>query len=177
MRPGYEYALHDDARHPGRAGHAGRAPGPWTWAAPSAPVGGCAWAMAWPRSGTLVSLLDKVRSPFNVNRWPSAGGAGGLEPSHRDSAPRWQPPQYAGEALRHELLASAAPGGPLQAHHPRWPISFLDIRRPNSPVTEVLLRRGASSVLVEPGFRAFPARVHRHREEHARLSARPSEGW
>ena len=63
------------------------------------------------------------------------------------------------EALRHELQALAAPGGPLQGLRIAPSVAnflFLDIGRPNGPVTEALLRRG---VIIkpwkEPGFEHF----------------------
>jgi len=156
----YEYALHDED-YPEVLPMLERRQGPWivlrtfskAWGLAGLRVG---YGMA--DSAALVGLLDKVRSPFNVNL-----------AAQRAALAAWSDPTHmrAGvaatvalrEALRHELLALAAPGGPLQGLRIAPSVAnflFLDIDRPNGPVTEALLRRG---VIIkpwkEPGFEHF----------------------
>ena len=124
-----------------------------------------AWGLAGLRVGygmadsaELVSLMDKVRSPFNVNM-----------AAQRAALAAWNDPAHmrAGvaatvalrEQLRRQLLELAEPGQPLQGLRIAPSVAnflFLDIGRNNAPVTEALLRQG---VIIkpwkEPGYEHF----------------------
>lgn len=156
----YEYALHDD-NYPDVLAMLMDRTGPWivlrtfskAWGLAGLRVG---YGMA--DSAELVSLMDKVRSPFNVNM-----------AAQRAALAAWNDPTHmrAGvattvalrEQLRRQLLALAAPGQPLQGLRIAPSVAnflFLDIGRNNAPVTEALLRQG---VIIkpwkEPGFEHF----------------------
>ena len=156
----YEYALHDDNYPDVLAMLMDRA-GPWivlrtfskAWGLAGLRVG---YGMA--DSAELVSLMDKVRSPFNVNM-----------AAQRAALAAWNDPAHmrAGvaatvalrEQLRRQLLELAEPGQPLQGLRIAPSVAnflFLDIGRNNAPVTEALLRQG---VIIkpwkEPGYEHF----------------------
>ena len=156
----YEYALHDDNYPDVLAMLMDRA-GPWivlrtfskAWGLAGLRVG---YGMA--DSAELVSLMDKVRSPFNVNM-----------AAQRAALAAWNDPAHmrAGvaatvalrEQLRRQLLELAEPGQPLQGLRIAPSVAnflFLDIGRNNAPVSEALLRQG---VIIkpwkEPGYEHF----------------------
>ena len=124
-----------------------------------------AWGLAGLRVGygiadnaELVALMDKVRSPFNVNQAAQrAALAAWNDPTHMRSGVAATVALR--EALRQQLTALAAPDQPLRGLRIAPSVAnflFLDIGRPNDPVTEALLRQG---VIIkpwkEPGFEHF----------------------
>ncbi|MFG5776579.1 histidinol-phosphate transaminase [Comamonas sp. J-3] len=156
----YEYALHDDNYPDVLAMLMDRA-GPWivlrtfskAWGLAGLRVG---YGMA--DSAELVSLMDKVRSPFNVNMAAQrAALAAWSDPTHMRAGVATTVALR--EQLRRQLLALAAPGQPLQGLRIAPSVAnflFLDIGRNNAPVAEALLRQG---VIIkpwkEPGFEHF----------------------
>lgn len=156
----YEYALHDED-YPDVLTMLAARQGPWivlrtfskAWGLAGLRVG---YGMA--DSAAFASLLDKVRSPFNVNLAAQrAALAAWSDPTHMRAGVATTVALR--EALRHALQALAAPGGPLRGLRIAPSVAnflFLDIGRPNGPVTEALLRQG---VIVkpwkEPGFEHF----------------------
>lgn len=156
----YEYALHDDD-YPDVLAMLEARVGPWivlrtfskAWGLAGLRVG---YGMA--DSAELVGLMDKVRSPFNVNMAAQrAALAAWSDPAHMRSGVATTVALR--EDLRRQLLALAGPGRPLQGLRIAPSVAnflFLDLGRPNAPVTEALLRQG---VIVkpwkEPGFENF----------------------
>ncbi|MEG0139257.1 MAG: histidinol-phosphate transaminase [Comamonas sp.] len=156
----YEYALHDEHYPDVLAMLATRA-GPWIVLRTFSK----AWGLAGLRVGygmadnaELVALIDKVRSPFNVNQAAQrAALAAWNDPTHMRSGAAATVALR--EALRQQLTALAAPNQPLRGLRIAPSVAnflFLDIGRPNGPVTEALLRQG---VIIkpwkEPGFEHF----------------------
>ena len=156
----YEYALHDDD-YPDVLAMLDARVGPWIVLRTFSK----AWGLAGLRVGygmvdsaELVSLMDKVRSPFNVNMAAQrAALAAWNDPAHMRSGVATTVALR--EDLRRQLLALAGPGQPLQGLRIAPSVAnflFLDLGRPNAPVTEALLRQG---VIVkpwkEPGFENF----------------------
>lgn len=156
----YEYALHDD-NYPDVLAMLQARTGPWivlrtfskAWGLAGLRVG---YGMA--DSAAFVALMDKVRSPFNVNMAAQrAALAAWNDPTHMRSGVATTVTLR--EALRHQLTALASPGQPLQGLRIAPSVAnflFLDIGRPNGPVTEELLKQG---VIIkpwkEPGFERF----------------------
>ena len=156
----YEYALHDD-NYPDVLAMLQARTGPWivlrtfskAWGLAGLRVG---YGMA--DSAELVALLDKVRSPFNVNMTAQrAALAAWSDTTHMRSSVACTVALR--EKLRRELTELSAAGQPLQGLRIAPSVAnflFLDIGRPNGPVTEALLKQG---VIIkpwkEPGFEHF----------------------
>ena len=156
----YEYALHDD-NYPDVLAMLQARTGPWivlrtfskAWGLAGLRVG---YGMA--DSAELVALLDKVRSPFNVNMTAQrAALAAWNDATHMRSSVACTVALR--EKLRRELTELSAAGQPLQGLRIAPSVAnflFLDIGRPNGPVTEALLKQG---VIIkpwkEPGFEHF----------------------
>ena len=156
----YEYALHDD-NYPDVMAMLAARKGPWivlrtfskAWGLAGLRVG---YGMA--DSAELVDLLNKVRSPFNVNMAAQrAALAAWNDPSHMRSGVAMTVALR--EKLRQQLLDLAAPGQPLQGLRIAPSVAnflFLDIGRPNGPVNEALLKQG---IIIKPwkeaGFEHF----------------------
>ena len=156
----YEYALHDD-NYPDVMAMLAARKGPWIVLRTFSK----AWGLAGLRVGygmadgpELIDLLNKVRSPFNVNMAAQrAALAAWNDPSHMRSGVAMTVALR--EKLRQQLLDLAAPGQPLQGLRIAPSVAnflFLDIGRPNGPVTEALLKQG---VIIKPwkeaGFEHF----------------------
>ncbi|MFO6420532.1 aminotransferase class I/II-fold pyridoxal phosphate-dependent enzyme [Hylemonella sp. W303a] len=124
-----------------------------------------AWGLAGLRVGYgvardagLVALLDKVRSPFNVNHVAQCAALAAWNDSVHMQASVARTVQLR-EALAARLRARAQPGQPghpfagLRIAPSAANFLFLDLGRPSAPVAEALLARG---VIVkpwkEPGF-------------------------
>lgn len=119
-----------------------------------------AWGLAGLRVGygvasdaALVQLLDRVRTPFNVNQAAQAAAlAAWGDESFTAHAVR-ETVQYR-EALAAQLRALALPG--LRIAPSAANFLFIDLGRPNGPVNEALLARG---IIVKPwkeaGFETF----------------------
>lgn len=156
----YEYALHDDD-YPDVLAMLAQRQGPWivlrtfskAWGLAGLRVG---YGMA--DSAAFIALMDKVRSPFNVNMVAQrAALAAWGDSTHMRSGVATTVALR--EELRRQLLALAAPGQPLQGLRIAPSVAnflFLDLGRPNAPVTEALLRQG---ILIKPwkeaGFEHF----------------------
>ena len=156
----YEYALHDD-NYPDVMAMLAARKGPWivlrtfskAWGLAGLRVG---YGMA--DSAELIDLLNKVRSPFNVNMAAQrAALAAWNDPSHMRSGVAMTVALR--EKLRQQLLDLAAPGQPLQGLRIAPSVAnflFLDIGRPNGPVNEALLKQG---IIIKPwkeaGFEHF----------------------
>lgn len=121
-----------------------------------------AWGLAGLRVGygvaseaALVALLDKVRSPFNVNHAAqSAALAAWNDPSHMQASVART--VQLREALAARLRTLAQPGQPLAGLRIAPSAAnflFLDLGRPSAPVAESLLARGViAKPWKEPGF-------------------------
>lgn len=156
----YEYALHDDD-YPDVLAMLAQRQGPWivlrtfskAWGLAGLRVG---YGMA--DSAAFVALMDKVRSPFNVNMAAQrAALAAWSDPTHMRSGVASTVALR--EDLRRQLLALAEPGQPLQGLRIAPSVAnflFLDLGRPNGPVTEALLKQG---IIIKPwkeaGFEHF----------------------
>lgn len=156
----YEYALHDDD-YPDVLAMLAQRQGPWivlrtfskAWGLAGLRVG---YGMA--DSAAFVALMDKVRSPFNVNMAAQrAALAAWSDPTHMRSGVASTVALR--EDLRRQLLALAEPGQPLQGVRIAPSVAnflFLDLGRPNGPVTEALLKQG---IIIKPwkesGFEHF----------------------
>lgn len=156
----YEYALHDDD-YPDVLAMLEQRQGPWivlrtfskAWGLAGLRVG---YGMA--DSAAFVALMDKVRSPFNVNMAAQrAALAAWSDPTHMRSGVASTVALR--EDLRRQLLALAEPGQPLQGLRIAPSVAnflFLDLGRPNGPVTEALLKQG---IIIKPwkeaGFEHF----------------------
>ena len=156
----YEYALHDD-NYPDVMAMLAARKGPWivlrtfskAWGLAGLRVG---YGMA--DSAEFIDLLNKVRSPFNVNMAAQrAALAAWNDPTHMRSGVAMTVALR--EKLRQQLLDLATPGQPLQGLRIAPSVAnflFLDIGRPNGPVTEALLKQG---VIIKPwkeaGFEHF----------------------
>lgn len=170
----YEYALHDDD-YPDVLAMLTEREGPWivlrtfskAWGLAGLRVG---YGMAG--SAAFVALMDKVRSPFNVNMAAQrAALAAWGDPSHMRASVATTVALR--QALTRQLLDLAAPGQPLQGLRiapSATNFLFLDIGRPNAPVTEALLKQG---VIVkpwkEPGFEHFLRVSIGNEQDNARL--------
>jgi len=156
----YEYALHDE-NYPEVLALLAARKGPWIVLRTFSK----AWGLAGLRVGygmadstDFVNLLNKVRSPFNVNMVAQrAALAAWSDPAHMRNCVANTVALR--EALRRELLTLAMPGGPLHGLRIAPSVAnflFLDIGRPSSLVAEALLRQG---VIIkpwkEPGFEHF----------------------
>ncbi len=116
-----------------------------------------AWGLAGLRVGygiasdaRLVQLLDRVRTPFNVNQAAQlAALAAWGDPDHMERSVAETRRQR--EAMRSRLAAFDVRIAPSAAN-----FLFIDLKRPNEPVNELLLARG---IIVkpwkEPGFEHF----------------------
>ena len=156
----YEYALHAPG-YPDVMALLAERQGPWivlrtfskAWGLAGLRVG---YGMA--DSAELIGLIDKVRSPFNVNvAAQRAALAAWSDPAHMQAGVA-QTVQLR-EALAQQLRALAAPGQPLAGLRIAPSVAnflFLDMGRPNGPLNESLLAQG---VIVkpwkEPGFEQF----------------------
>lgn len=156
----YEYALHDDD-YPDVLAMLAQRQGPWivlrtfskAWGLAGLRVG---YGMA--DSAAFVALMDKVRSPFNVNMAAQrAALAAWSDPTHMRSGVASTVALR--EDLRRQLLALAEPGQPLQGLRIAPSVAnflFLELGRPNGPVTEALLKQG---IIIKPwkeaGFEHF----------------------
>lgn len=156
----YEYALHDDD-YPDVLAMLAQRQGPWivlrtfskAWGLAGLRVG---YGMA--DSAAFVALMDKVRSPFNVNMAAQrAALAAWSDPTHMRSGVASTVALR--EDLRRQLLALAEPGQPLHGLRIAPSVAnflFLDLGRPNGPVTEALLKQG---IIIKPwkeaGFEHF----------------------
>lgn len=156
----YEYALHDDD-YPDVLAMLAQRQGPWivlrtfskAWGLAGLRVG---YGMA--DSAAFVALMDKVRSPFNVNMAAQrAALAAWSDPTHMRSGVASTVALR--EDLRRQLLALAEPGQPLQGLRIAPSVAnflFLDLGRPNGPVAEALLKQG---IIIKPwkesGFEHF----------------------
>lgn len=119
-----------------------------------------AWGLAGLRVGygiasdaALVQLLDRVRTPFNVNQAAQAAAlaAWGDEPFMAHAVA--QTVQYR-ESLVAQLRALALPGMRIAPSAANF--LFIDLGRPNGPVNEALLARGIiAKPWKEPGFETF----------------------
>lgn len=156
----YEYALHDDD-YPDVLAMLAQRQGPWivlrtfskAWGLAGLRVG---YGMA--DSAAFVALMDKVRSPFNVNMAAQrAALAAWSDPTHMRSGVASTVALR--EDLRRQLLALAESGQPLHGLRIAPSVAnflFLDLGRPNGPVTEALLKQG---IIIKPwkeaGFEHF----------------------
>ena len=124
-----------------------------------------AWGLAGLRVGyaiaselELAALLDKVRSPFNVNLAAQRAALAALsDAGHMEHAVART--VQLREALAAQLAALAAPGQPLQGLRLAPSAAnflFMDIGRASAPVAQALLERG---VIIkpwkDPGFEHF----------------------
>lgn len=156
----YEYALHDDD-YPDVLAMLAQHQGPWIVLRTFSK----AWGLAGLRVGygmasdaQLVDLLNKVRSPFNVNLAAQrAALAAWSDPAHMRSSVAATVALR--EKLRQQLRALAAPGQALQGMRIAPSVAnflFLDLGRASGPVAEALLKQG---VIIkpwkEPGFEHF----------------------
>jgi histidinol-phosphate aminotransferase len=107
-----------------------------------------AWGLAGLRVGygiasdeKLVQMLDRVRTPFNVNlAAQTAALAAWSDPAHMEMSVRETVAQR--DALAAQLRALGVVMAPSAGN-----FLFLNLQRPNGPVTEALLARG---VIVKP---------------------------
>jgi histidinol-phosphate aminotransferase len=116
-----------------------------------------AWGLAGLRVGygiasdkKLVEMLDRVRTPFNVNlAAQTAALAAWAHPAHMEHSVRQTVALR--DALAQQLRALGVTMAPSAAN-----FLFLDLKRPNGPVAEALLTRG---VIVKPwkeaGYETF----------------------
>lgn len=116
-----------------------------------------AWGLAGLRVGygiasneKLVQMLDRVRTPFNVNlAAQTAALAAWGDPAHMEMSVRETVAQR--DALAAQLRALGVVMAPSAGN-----FLFLNLQRPNGPVAEALLARG---VIVkpwkEPGYEHF----------------------
>lgn len=122
-----------------------------------------AWGLAGLRVGygiasdeALVQLLDRVRTPFNVNLAAQAAAlaAWGDEAFMAQAVARTVQQREVLAAQLRALAASVLPG--LRVAPSAANFLFVDLARPNGPVNEALLARG---IIVkpwkEPGFETF----------------------
>lgn len=119
-----------------------------------------AWGLAGLRVGygiasdaALVQLLDRVRTPFNVNQAAQAAAlaAWGDEPFMAHAVR--ETVRYR-ETLVAQLRALALPGMRIAPSAANF--LFIDLGRPNGPVNEGLLARGIiAKPWKEPGFETF----------------------
>ena len=116
-----------------------------------------AWGLAGLRvgygiasDGKLVQMLDRVRTPFNVNLAAQTAALAA-----------WNDPAYMEKCVRDTVMQRDALAAELRAVGVRMAPSaanflFLDVQRPNGPVTEALLQRG---IIVKPwkevGYQSF----------------------
>ncbi|MGO4396019.1 histidinol-phosphate transaminase [Variovorax sp. M-6] len=119
-----------------------------------------AWGLAGLRVGygiasdaALVQLLDRVRTPFNVNQAAQAAAlaAWGDEPFMAHAVR--ETVRYR-DTLVAQLHALALPGMRIAPSAANF--LFIDLGRPNGPVNEALLARGIiAKPWKEPGFETF----------------------
>ncbi|HSV54728.1 MAG TPA: histidinol-phosphate transaminase [Burkholderiaceae bacterium] len=119
-----------------------------------------AWGLAGLRVGygiasdeKLVQMLDRVRTPFNVNlAAQTAALAAWNDPAHMQAAA--QRTVAAREVLAAQLRALQLPG--LRVAPSAANFLFIDLGRPNGPVHEALLSRGIlTKAWKEKGFENF----------------------
>ena len=156
----YEYALHSEG-YPDVLQQLQAHKGPWivlrtfskAWGLAGLRVG---YGMA--SSAELIGLIDKVRTPFNVNvAAQRAALAAWNDPAHMQQSVAKTVELR--EALRAQLVALSSAGQPLAGVRIAPSVAnflFLDLGRPSVPVAEALLAQG---VIIkpwkEPGFENY----------------------